>query len=350
MRKLSKIIIISGCVAIILVGISILALNWFMEPMRKDTIEIKSENISDQEEIQDKSDISMETNSETPENAENIAIYEKEQREDEIINILISGVDARKYDTKSRSDTIILASYNKTQHKVKLISFMRDSYVLIPDHGWNRINAATVYGGTGMLINTLNENFDLDIQNYVQVKFDDFKTIIDLLGGIDVELSKAEINYINNKLHTEDKDWNNDIKSSPGVINLNGAQALWHCRNRTIGNSDFERTERQREVLGILVDKATSMKLGEASSLVFEIRKYINTNLDMTDILSIGSDVLMAGNIEVESARIPFDGEFAYSNKNGASVLELDIEDNKELLHEFIGYNSVEESTEINTD
>ena len=122
---------------------------------------------------------------------------------------------------------------------------------------------------------------------------------------------------------------------------------MWHCRNRSIGNSDYTRTERQREVIGIIIDKILSMSLGEVSSIVFELRNYVNTNIPMQTILELGYDAMIAGNIEVESSRVPFDGEFWSANKNGASVLELDIDANTALLHEFLGYevNETEETT-----
>lgn len=349
-KKSTKILIVMASILAVLIIAAVLLYCIVIMPYYSDRIDIVSKPQEDIEStVNDTIDVELPDNpDEIPaEDQTKDVIYEEEQKEDEIINILLSGVDTRSYDLNSRSDTIILASYNKTQHTVKLVSFMRDSWVYLPERGWSRINAATVYGGTGLLINTINYNFDLDIQNYVQVKFDDFRKIIDIIGGIDVELTQQEINYINRKLHSDDRDWSNDITAEPGLVHLNGAQALWHCRNRSIGNSDYTRTERQREVIGIIIDKILSMSLGEVSSIVFELRNYVNTNIPMQTILELGYDAMIAGNIEVESSRVPFDGEFWSANKNGASVLELDIDANTALLHEFLGYevNETEETT-----
>ena len=347
-KKSTKILIVVASILVVLIIAAVLLYCIVIMPYYSDRIDIVSKPQEDIEStVNDTIDIELPDNpDEIPaEDQTKDVIYEEEQKEDEIINILLSGVDTRSYDLNSRSDTIILASYNKTQHTVKLVSFMRDSWVYLPERGWSRINAATVYGGTGLLINTINYNFDLDIQNYVQVKFDDFRKIIDIIGGIDVELTQQEINYINRKLHSDDRDWSNDITAEPGLVHLNGAQALWHCRNRSIGNSDYTRTERQREVIGIIIDKILSMSLGEVSSIVFELRNYVNTNIPMQTILELGYDAMIAGNIEVESSRVPFDGEFWSANKNGASVLELDIDANTALLHEFLGY-EVEDSSD----
>lgn len=263
-------------------------------------------------------------------------IHKKDQLENEIYNILLVGVDARGYEENSRSDTIILASYNKTKHTVKLVSILRDCYVNIPTKGWDKINAATSYGGVGMLVNTLNENFNLDIQHYVQIKFDDFKTVIDLMGGLDVELTSAEIKYINNKLHVEDKDYKNDITAEPGVVHLNGTQTLWHCRNRSIGNSDFTRTDRQREVLSLIIDKAMNLSVPEMSIFVYSMKDYVDMNVPLSLILSLGKDALVTNEMTIESYRIPFDNEFTFANKRGASVISLDMKDTVIKLFEIL--------------
>ena len=266
-------------------------------------------------------------------------IYKEEQKKDEIYNIVLAGVDTRGSSFYSRSDTIILLSYNKTVHTVKMVSFLRDTWVYLPDRGYGRINNATAYGGIGLLINTLNENFDLDIQNYAQIQFKDFKKVIDILGGIDVELSKSEINYINGKLHEEDRDWNNDITSSPGIVHLNGTQTLWHCRNRTIGEGDFSRTDRQRDVLSLLIDKALGMSVSQMTSLIYEMKDYVDMNIPFTTLLEIAEDALISKNITIESYRIPFEGLYRYANKNGASVLEIDMDKTVEELHNILGLN-----------
>ncbi len=264
-------------------------------------------------------------------------IYKEEQKKDEIINILLLGMDARPNETRSRSDTILLLSYNKTTHTIKMVSFLRDTWVYLPERGWSKINAATAYGGVGLLINTLNENFDLDVQNYVQIKFNDFKKVIDILGGIDIELTASEIKYINNKLHVDDEDWSNDIIANPGIVHLNGTQTLWHCRNRSIGNGDFSRTDRQRIVVSLLINKAMDMNLSQLTQLIYEMKDYVDMNVPMNVLLDIAQDALIHGDLTIESYHIPFDNLFNYANKNGASVIEIDIDKTVEELHLILG-------------
>lgn len=341
LSKLKRRVIIGLTIAIAVIAAIVAILAWSIYPMYSNQIEITE--VVEGDELSDATGIELEQNDEIDEVEQTQDnIYKEEQKHDDIYNIVLSGVDTRNYNLNSRSDTIILASYNRTKHTIKLVSFMRDSWVYLPGRGWSRINTATVYGGTGLLINTLNENFDLDIQNYIQIKFDDFREIIDAIGGFDIELTKSEINYINNKLHVEDHDWSNDITAEPGIVHLNGAQALWHCRNRTIGNADFERTERQREVLSILIDKAMNMNIEQLVSLIFSLRDKINTNIPITTLAAMAYDAVIVGNMEVETARVPFDEEYSFANKNGASVLDIDIDENTKLLHEFLGYASDE--------
>ena len=259
------------------------------------------------------------------------------QVKDNVMNILLLGMDARNYEDASRSDSIILVSYNRTKHEVKMTSFMRDSYVEIPGYGWTRINAATAYEGPQLLMETLETNFGVKCDNYTQVKFDDFKKIIDIIGGIDIELSNAEIDYINNKLISEDGDWENCIDSESGVVHLNGAQALWHCRNRSVGSSDYERTERQREVLEATMNQIfDNFDLGMAIKLVPTLFACVDTNISIIDLTSMAMDFFGKGMPEIETMRVPIDGLSWSANVNGASVIQLDIEGTAEALDQFI--------------
>lgn len=264
-------------------------------------------------------------------------IYKQNKIDDQIFNVLLIGMDARSYDKNSRSDTMILVSYNTKKNTVKMVSFMRDSWINIPGKSNNRLNAATLFGGPGLLINTINENFDLDIQNYIQIKFDDFRQIIDLFGGVDVDLTQQEINYINKKLHTDDHDYNNDITEGPGIIHLNGAQALWQCRNRSIGNADFERTERQREFLSLMITQAReNITAASLIELAYGMKNYVSMNIDLETCIELGVSALTADNLEISTMRVPVDNSWSYANKNGASVIEINLDKNKEAIHDFL--------------
>lgn len=266
-----------------------------------------------------------------------VGIYEQLKIDEDVVNILLMGMDARNYEDLSRSDTMILISYKVSDGTIKMLSFMRDSWVYIPNKYWSRINTATAIGGPGLLINTINENFNLDIQDYVQIKFDDFKTVIDIIGGVPIELSLKEVQYINKKMHVEDGVYDNDLPNEAGLYTLNGEQSLWHCRNRSVGNSDFARTERQRNVLEAILNKIRKdVSLKQVAELVYTMKDYINTNLDLDMIIKLGTSILMQENISIETERVPFDGAYTSANKNGASVLEINIDKTTSMIHEFL--------------
>lgn len=274
-------------------------------------------------------------------------IYREEQQRDDVYNILLVGMDARPGETYSRSDTIVLASYNATDHDVSLTSFMRDSWVELPGKGWQRINAATAYGGIGMLVNTVNHNFDLDVQNYIIVRFDGFEDVIDVLGGVDVELTRQEISYINKKLHEEDHDYKHDVKAGPGLVRLTGAQALWHCRNRTIGDGDFSRTDRQRQVLSQIIRQGLETDVTALPGLVQELSRHVSTNLELDLITKLAADALMnKADMRIDTYNIPYEGMWSYANKNGASVIEIDIPGTRDRLHEVLGDEPAQAETE----
>ena len=264
-------------------------------------------------------------------------IYSKDKLEENTINILLIGMDARPGWMKSRSDTMIIASYNKETNDIKLTSIMRDCLVDIPGYGWDRINAATVYGGPGLLINTINSNFGTDIQDYVLIRFEGFREVIDIIGGVELELTESEVNYINSKQHSDDGIYNNDLSWHEGLITLNGGQALWHCRNRSLGNSDFSRVDRQKDTLISIFESAKkNIGIAEMFNLLVSMYDYVDTNMSIQDMYSLGMTVLKFGNIKIGENRIPADDSWSYANVRGMSVLNLDMEKNREALLDYI--------------
>lgn len=256
---------------------------------------------------------------------------------DDVRHILLIGLDAR-YDEISRADSIILAAYNTTKNEVRMVSFMRDIWTDIPGRAWpNRLNTATVWGGPELLIETLNADFNLEIEDYIEIKFKNFKKIIDEIGGIDLELTGKEANYINYKMQSENKYYSDYIPCEAGVYHLTGAQALWHCRNRSVGDADYERTSRQQQVLRAIGDKVMSdFDLKTVTALISFAMEHVNTNLSAMDIMSLASSVLSEGMPEITGARVPFDGAGQGTMIGEASVIEVDFKANAELIEEFL--------------
>ena len=271
---------------------------------------------------------------------------EEVEVEDKVTNIMLIGVDTRSSSTNTLSDTMMLVSYNHDKNAARIVSFMRDSWVKIPDNGWNRMNAANAFGGPELLMETVEENFGVTVDGYALTTFSDFKKIIDLVGGVDVELSKAEIDYINKKLHNEDGDYDNDIESEPGVVHLNGTQALWQVRDRSVGDADFERTSRQRDFMQALVKQTfDDLDIGKMLKLIPAVFECIRTDLDLDEILDIASSVMKQGMPAIETARVPFDGAWEYAHIEGSSVLQIDIDENAAQLDTFLhdGWTHTEE-------
>ena len=259
------------------------------------------------------------------EDVEQAPIYEVVPIDENVINILFIGQDTGlEWNQSTRSDSCILVSYNREKNSVKMVSIMRDTWTHIDGHGWNRINAAYSFGGAGLLINTLNDMFHLDIQNYVITGFDEFKDCVDMLGGLDMELTEKEAAYIDSSLKA-------------GMTHLTGEMALIHARNRRTGDGDFGRVRRQRDIILAAYNKLRAE--GNASTYLNFINfalGNIRTNMDTGEIITLGMEVLQADSLDIAYARIPFDGTWSYATKNGKAVLAIDYDENEEKLKEFL--------------
>ena len=254
-----------------------------------------------------------------------------------VMNILLLGVDRRSSDEASRSDTMLLVSIDKVHKKIKLTSFMRDSYVDIPEKGYYKLNAASTYGGAQLVMDTIEYNFNINIDNYVLVDFNMFQKIIDKLGGVDVEVTENEAKYMRNIVHLH------EVKAGPSV-HLNGKEALWYCRIRKL-DSDFYRTKRQRKVMEAVIAKAKKADISDLTSILDEILPLVETNMNKSQVakLAAGSAIIYR-NYPVEQFRIPAEGTYKNSIKKGQDVLELDIGKNRDMLYNFI-YNDSNETT-----
>ena len=167
-------------------------------------------------------------------------------------NIALFGVDSTtgELESKTRSDTIIIASINEETKEVKLVSVYRDTFLNLGNGTYTKCNAAYQKGGPEQAIQMLNTNLDMDITDFVTVGFKGLKDVVDALGGVEIEITQGEISHLNNYQYSMAEDMKIDYTpvKEPGLQTLNGLQAVAYCRIRQIGN-DFQRTERQRTVL-----------------------------------------------------------------------------------------------------
>ena len=219
---------------------------------------------------------------------EDINLTEKQL--EQIKTIAIFGSDSRNvqdtYDD-ARSDVIIIFSVNQVTKKISMISIPRDTYVDIPGYGKTKINHAFAYGKEQLAIKTINQNFGLNISEYVTVNWDSVAKIVNMVGGIDLNITEAEKNFINKYINytAENSNGNRTKLKSSGYVHLNGTQALTHCRNRYVGN-DFARAERQRNVITKLMEKIAQKDLNEINNLIDNFLPYVKTNIDVMEYSS----------------------------------------------------------------
>ncbi len=251
------------------------------------------------------------------------------------INVLLIGVDAREGDTASRSDTMMLVTLDNANKQIKITSFLRDSYVKIAGKNISqKLNTAYFYGGVQMLADTLEMNFKVDIQYYALVDFEIFTTIVDELGGINVDVTQKESHYTYN---SGDVGVPVRIPAGEDVL-LNGEEALWYSRIRYL-DSDFQRTQRQRKVITAIVEKASTKSLPELYSLAETIIPLIQTNMSSTKIMSLGLAAVKdrVYNYPIVQHQVPAEGTWRSETISGVgSSLVMDMEKNQRLLHSFL--------------
>ncbi|MPM01318.1 Transcriptional regulator LytR [bioreactor metagenome] len=243
-----------------------------------------------------------------------------------IMNILLIGQDRREGEPRERADSMILVSFNKKDGTVKLISFLRDLYVQIPGYSDNRLNASYAFGGMELLDKTIARNFGVQIGGNFEVDFDGFQQIIDIMGGIDVDLSKAEAKYLNKNFR-----W----KLSEGSNHLSGEQALAYARIRKL-DSDFRRTERQRKIVMQAMSDMLKLSTAEKLGLLDSILPYLTTDLTKAEILGYAMTVLQAGVNGTESYSIPAEGTYRFASIRGMSVIVPDLKKNRESLNLYL--------------
>ena len=241
---------------------------------------------------------------------------------DDIVNIALFGIDARGNEA-ARSDTIMILSVNRKENTVKVISLLRDSYVKIEGHGSTKLTHAYFYGGAPLAIKTINQNFNMNIKDYVTVNFDSCAKVIDAVGGVTIKISEAERLNANHNIQEYAKAWHvtpTYIKKSGEQV-LNGMQAVGYARIRYVGNADYERTERQRRVMEQLFDKALKMSPLQYPKMLSTILPLVETSLTSSDILDIGSSVMKSGSAKFEQMRFPLNKDLVTNGTiNGVTI------------------------------
>ena len=256
-------------------------------------------------------------------------------------NIALFGVDSttgslgKDKQSKTRSDTIIIASINEETKEVKLVSVYRDTFLNLGNDTYTKCNAAYSKGGPEQAIQMLNTNLDMDIKDFVTVGFKGLKDVVDALGGVEIEVTKGEISHLNNYQYSMAEDMKIEYTpvTEPGVQTLNGLQAVAYCRIRQIGN-DFQRTERQRTVLTQISEKAKTMNASQLNTIATSAFEEVYTSLE--EILDL---IQIIGEYEiVDSAGFPEMDRLTTGTigSHGSCVVPLDLAESVVWLHEFL--------------
>ncbi len=274
---------------------------------------------------------------------------------DKVENILIIGSDSRTEDERARSDSMILLSINKDSKQLVQTSFMRDMFVEIPGFGENKINAAFNNGGPELVMDTIEQNFNVQIDHYIQIDFFSFIDIIDALGGLDIKISDAEAQAMTDPLGEQNKylknDQGTDYLTEGGKIHMNGNQALAYARIRHIAGTtgtDFGRTDRQRKVLNMIIDKIKGAGISDINKMLENVLPQITTNLTKNQLYFLSLRAPFILGYERIEMRIPYGDEDSTSDERyweygtgagGSSILVVDFDKNSALLRKTIyGY------------
>ena len=281
-----------------------------------------------------------------------LGISEETKSEAGITNIALFGVDARDYDGGTfagRSDAIMVMSIDNVHHKVKLTSIMRDVRVYMGDgspydSGYDKLNHAYMYGGPEQAIRTINQNFGLDIQDYVTVNFASMAKIVDAFGGVNIDLTEDEISEINKNMYAlaaespesmaGDVSTYASLSAGEGVL-LNGDEAVAYGRIRAIDN-DNGRVERQQEVLSALLSKASSISKLEYPSIIQQLAPLCETSLTFDKMIGL-AQIALTG-FDIERLSIPSDVEGYASDycEGGGWMWTYDTDVAAQHIHECI--------------
>lgn len=245
----------------------------------------------------------------------------------QVYNLLLIGTDRRPGEYNGRADTIMVLSVNRRTKQIHLVSLMRALYVTIPGHQSSMINAAFSWGGAKLLMQTIEQNFRIPIHDYVLIDFNGFIRAIDAVGGIPINLTPAEVEYLLTKRP--------DAAIQPGVNHLDGDLTLWYARIRKI-DSDFTRTSRQRVVIETLIRQLGQRSLGELDGIARQILPYIKSNRSGSSLLALMGDAYSWRKYPISQLMIPIRNSYSTIIVRRAQMIRFDVTKNVQKLQDFL--------------
>lgn len=248
----------------------------------------------------------------------------------QIYNLLLIGSDRRDDSWNGNSDVMILITIQEEKEKLVMTSFMRDLYANIPGYGVHKLNYAFAGGGAEKLIATLEDNYQLSIDNYMIVDFDSMAAIVDYVGGAEITVTDAECTVLNQYLDSMGA--SDSRLYGGGTYVLNGYQAVAYMRIRYVGNSDYQRTQRQRDVLSSIFSEVRNLGTADLMALAAQILPQIEHDIDPVSLLKLTAALPVLADYELEENRIPYDDLYYSQNE----MLVPDFPATIERLHELI--------------
>lgn len=249
-------------------------------------------------------------------------VYEDARKNQNVINILLVGADTRPGELRGRSDAMLLCSVNTVNRKLTVVSFMRDMYVTIPGYVDHKLNSAYAWGGMSLLRETLLVNFGIEVDGVFAVDFESFSQVIDGVGGVEIQLTNREAEYLG---------------VASGMQRLDGETALTYARIRSIGNGDFDRTVRQQNVLQAVIKQCSRMGAGELHGLLEQLLPRITTDLERGKLLQYLAQLTpVLSGIKTEKLRLPVQGTYRDARISNMWVLLPDLAANREILAQAV--------------
>jgi len=258
--------------------------------------------------------------------------------DENIINVLLLGEENMTGANRGRTDAIIVVSVNLNGGPLKMISFQRDLYVSIPGNADDKLNAAYTYGGARLIVETLENNFGIDIDSYVKVGFDGFENIIDQLGGLRLSLTAKESEYLNRTRYISKPEERNTVA---GYQNMTGAQVLGYCRVRYVPTAeglrdDWGRNYRQRAVLQALFEQFKGKSFPELATIMHQCFGYVSVPSDLEDLaVDCLHAVIENRMFSIETMQMPKANMYSDATIGGKDVIVMDL-DNIDILQDFL--------------
>ncbi len=328
-KKLLTIIIVIAAILVALLGIAYGFVHHYYSKSNyvKDAAVTQVPEQELPEDVQKENSVDS-MSEEAQKEAEEKALAAQQQVEfpdgDYVYNLLLIGSDRRDTSWYGNSDVMMLASINTKTKTIYLTSFMRDSYAIVGDTGAHKLNYAYALGGGPLLVQTIEDNYRIDIDNYASADFTSTAQIVDLVGGVDIDLYQEECDYLTEQ-------GAGDFPTA-GTYHLNGEQAVAYGRIRYVGYYDYERTERQRRVMEQIFLKAKTLSLGELNTLANEILPLTTHNLSEGEVISLITQLPSIIGYDLQLGRVPYDGMF----HNEGELLVPDWEATIQQLHDTI--------------